>query len=59
VNIDKVKVSLNEVEKGRKYTLVLKFPKNFAFDPANTLIVEFKAQNVPDEQLFGIPVLGI
>jgi hypothetical protein len=59
VNIDKVEVSLKEVERGRKYTIVLKFPKDFAFDPANTLIVKFTAKNVPDEPVFGVPVLGI
>ncbi|MBN2536434.1 MAG: DUF1573 domain-containing protein [Spirochaetales bacterium] len=59
VNNNKVKVSLKEVEKGRKYTLALKFPKNFTFDPANTLTVEFKARNVPDEPIFRVPVLGM
>jgi hypothetical protein len=59
VNINKVKVSLEEVERGRRYTIVLKFPKNFTFDPANTLTVKFTAKNVPDEPVFGIPVLGI
>ena len=59
VNIEKVKVSFEEVERGRRYTVVLKFPKDFAFDPANTLHVKFKAQNVPDEPVFAIPVLGI
>jgi hypothetical protein len=59
VNNNKVKVSLKEVERGRRYTLVLKFPKSFAFDPGNTLTVEFKAQNVPDEPVFRIPVLGM
>ncbi|MBN2441205.1 MAG: DUF1573 domain-containing protein [Spirochaetales bacterium] len=57
VNFEEVKVSLEEGEKGRKYTIVLKFPKNFKFDPNNTLVVKFKAQNVPDEPIFGIPVL--
>ena len=59
VNINKVKVSLKEVEKGNRYTLVLNFPKNFTFDPSNTLMIKFKAQNVPDEPIFGIPVLGL
>jgi hypothetical protein len=57
VNINKVKVSLKEVERGKRYTLVLNFPKDFKFDPGNTLTVKFKAQNVPDEPIFGIPVL--
>jgi hypothetical protein len=59
VNIDTVKASVREVERGRRYTIVLKFPKNFTFDPANTLTVKFTARNVPDEPVFGIPVLGI
>ncbi len=59
VNIDKVDVSLKEVEKGRKYTVVLKLPKNFTFDPSNTLMVKFTAKNIPDEPVFGVPVLGI
>jgi hypothetical protein len=59
VNIKRVGVSLREVEKGRKYTIVLKFPKDFAFDPSNTLTVKFTAKNVPDEPVFGVPVLGI
>jgi hypothetical protein len=59
VNIDKVGVSLKEVERGRKYAIVLRFPKDFTFDPANTLTVKFTAKNVPDEPVFGVPVLGI
>ncbi|MBN1697386.1 MAG: DUF1573 domain-containing protein [Spirochaetales bacterium] len=59
VNIDKVGVSLKEVERGRKYAIQLKFPKDFTFDPANTLMVKFTAKNVPDEPVFGVPVLGI
>lgn len=59
VNNNKVTVSLKEVERGRRYTLVLKFLKNFTFDPANTLTVEFKAQNTPDEPVIRIPVLGM
>jgi hypothetical protein len=57
VNIDKVKLSLKEVEKGKSYTVVLSFPKGFSLDPANTLTVKFKAKNVPDEPVFGVPVL--
>jgi hypothetical protein len=59
VNIENVKVTLQEVEKGRNYTVVLKFPKNFTFDPAHTLHVSFTAKNVPDEPVFAIPVLGL
>jgi hypothetical protein len=59
VNIDKVKLSLKEVEKGRSYTIVLNFPKRFALDPANTLTIKFQAKNVPDEPVFGVPVLGL
>jgi hypothetical protein len=59
VNNNKVKVSLKEAERGRRYTIVLKFPKNFEFDPSNTLTVEFKAQNVPAEPVIRVPVLGM
>jgi hypothetical protein len=57
VNIDQVGVSLEETEKGRKYRLALNIPKNFTFDPSNTLTIKFRARNVPDEPVFGIPVL--
>ena len=42
VNNNKVKVSLKEVERERRYTLSLKFPEDFTFDPGNTLTVKFK-----------------
>ena len=59
VNNNEVKVIVQEVERGRKYTVVLKFPKNFTFDPAHTLHVKFTAKEVPDEPVFAIPVLGM
>lgn len=59
VNIDSVRARVEEVEQGRQYSIVLTFPKNFKFDPANTLTVKFTAANIPDEPVFGVPVLGI
>jgi hypothetical protein len=57
VNITKVKASIEEVEQGRSYTIVLNIPKDFKFDPANTLMIKFRTKNVPDEPVFGVPVL--
>lgn len=59
VNNNKVKASLKEMEKGRRYKLVLNLPRDFEFDPGNTLVVKFKTRNVPDEPVFDIPVFGM
>ncbi|MBN2735856.1 MAG: DUF1573 domain-containing protein [Spirochaetales bacterium] len=56
-NKAEVKIGVVEVEQGRRYKLVLSFPKNFSFDSNNTLNVEFKAGNLPDEPIFSVPVL--
>jgi hypothetical protein len=56
-NNAKVKPKLVTVEKGRKYKVTLSFPKDFAFDDSNTVLVTFKAKNVPGDPSFTIPVL--
>ncbi|MBN2442615.1 MAG: hypothetical protein JXJ04_14770 [Spirochaetales bacterium] len=56
-DIEKVKVSLIEVERRTRYTIVLKFPKYFTSDPNNTLTVKLTVKNIPDEPVFGIPDL--
>jgi hypothetical protein len=61
VNNDKVKMSIKDdtkmVDKGKRFKLILTFPQDFKFDPNNTLILSFKAKNVPDEPTISIPVI--
>ncbi len=56
-NNTKVKTKLTAVEAGRRYKVVLSFPKDFTFDQGNTVLISFKAKNIPDEPSFSIPVL--
>jgi hypothetical protein len=56
-NNNKVKMTLKEGERGKRYVVVLSFPKDFTFDPDNTFMITFKAKNVPNEPTFSVPVL--
>jgi hypothetical protein len=55
-NFAQVKTSLKENQKGQIYGIVVKFPKDFAFDQNKVLTIKFKVKNVPNEPTYTVPI---